>query len=477
MAQAIARRDRDEPVSTGLRSGVAFVALALLAIAADLMIGTGAWFFAVVGSALLALVVTRPFVGIAVLMSSFMIEYPKALQGTGFLTINNVLGLVLLVLLTQRVYATQDRWFTSNREVRLLLLIGICYVVSGYFNGPPTSLMELIGSPPPSDDARLYFNRVAFVIFFASFIRTSGALRLIYWLAILFMVASAIIGVWGVLHGGAWEGGYRAGSAAALIRQAWNPNRLALFAIIAIGALWYALQNMHNPLFRAGIIAVVLVLILGVVMTASRSGLLGLLTCMGFIAVEQGLSLRRLFGMMLVGTLALILVLQLVPEKSLERIGNLPGTGGTSSDIGTGSLERRQYGFEIGLEIVSENVLLGVGAGNWDITRFLHDPTGSTAAPHNSYLQGMAEGGLFCVLAFLGLFWGTWDNFRVAWSLLPQGRLRDLGWIVKGARVGLITLVVFSMFADLWQSIVLFWLVGLGIALRRYAEDLNPVSA
>jgi len=476
VAQAIARRDRGEPVSTGLRTGVAFVVLALLAIAADLMIGPGAWFFAVVGSVLLTVVVSRPFVGIAVLMSSFMIEYPKALQGTGFLTINNVLGLILLVLLTQRVYVTEDRWFTGNREVRLLFLIGICYVVSGYFNGPPTSLLELIGSPPPSDDVRLYFNRVAFVIFFASFIRTSGHVRLIYALAIAFMVGSAIVGVWEVLHGGGVSG-FRASTEQALIRQAWNPNRLALFSIIAIGALWYALQNVYNPVFRGGIVAIVLVLILGVFMTASRSGLLGLLTCMGFIAVEQGLSLRRLLGMMLVGTLALVLVLQLVPEKSLDRIANLPGTGSTSSDIGTGSLERRQYGFEIGFEIIKENILLGVGAGNWDITRFLHDPTGSTAAPHNSYLQAMAEGGLVCVLAFLGLFWGTWNNFKVAESLLPRGRLRDLDWVVKGARVGLLTLVVFSMFADLWQSIVLFWLVGLGIALRRYAEDLNPVSA
>jgi len=88
----------------------------------------------------------------------------------------------------------------------------------------------------------------------------------------------------------------------------------------------------------------------------------------------------------------------------------------------------------------------------------------------------MAEGGVVCLLAFLALFWGTWNNFKVAESLLPRGRLRDLDWVVKGARVGLITLVVFSLFADLWQSIVLFWLVGLGIALRRYAEDLNPVS-
>ncbi len=476
MAQAIAGRRREGQGSSSWWPAIYLSLFGVLAVVADLAVGSGVWFFAVAAACVLAMVVSRPHIGIAVLMSAFMIEYPKALQGTGFLTINNVLGLVFLVLLAQRVYMTEDWWFLKSREVRLLFVIGLCYVVSSYLNGPEPRLLELIGASGGGSETRLYFNRVAFVIFFANFIRTSGHIRLIYALAISFMVASAVLGVWEVLHGGGAYG-YRATTDQALIRQAWNPNRLALFAIIAIGALWYALMNVYHVFLRAGIVTILLVLILGVFMTASRSGLVGLLACGAYVGFEQGLSLRKAFGMMLVGALALILVLQLVPEKSLERIGNLPGSGSASSDVGTGSLQRRQYGFAIGFEIMKENILLGVGAGNWDITRFLHDPTGSTAAPHSSYIRATAEGGIFCLLAFLGLFWGTWRNFGIAEQLLPAGRLRDLSWVVKGAQVGLITLVIFSLFADLWQSIVLFWLVGLGIVLRRYAENLNPVAA
>jgi hypothetical protein len=31
--------------------------------------------------------------------------------------------------------------------------------------------------------------------------------------------------------------------------------------------------------------------------------------------------------------------------------------------------------------------------------------------------------------------------------------------------------VFFSLFADLWQLVILFWLVGLGIVMRRLVEQ------
>ncbi|HUI26018.1 MAG TPA: hypothetical protein VL403_08010, partial [Candidatus Kryptonia bacterium] len=71
----------------------------------------------------------------------------------------------------------------------------------------------------------------------------------------------------------------------------------------------------------------------------------------------------------------------------------------------------------------------------------------------------------------------TWANLSEAQRLLPnRGSLRDIYWIVKGARVGVLTIVAFSAFADLWQSVILFWLIGLGVTLRRYAEDRYLVT-
>lgn len=424
------------------------------------------------GLMLVTLVMTRPEIGIVLFLSTFLVTYPQALQGTGFLTINNMLGLLFLVLLAHRIRTRGDWWFLRNREMLLLLFIAVCYVVSAMFNGPESRLMELIGPSERNDAARLYLNRVAFVLFFATFIRTPAQMRLVYLLVIANMVLSALSGLQGGLTG---TGGGLQGSRATSFLQGGiaqgNANRVAMYAIICIGALWYLRRQVRGRVGQISLIGLIILLALTVVMTASRSGMLGLFTCVAFIVIEEGVSLRRMLALGLVGVVTTVLVLQVVPEKNLERLGNLPGSAASTSTVGTGSLERRAYTFEIGYEIARDNLLLGVGAGNWEIVRFIRDPARSTGPPHSSFLLAMAEGGIFCVAAFVALFWYTFQNLSVAQQLLPPARrVRDLNWIVSGARTGVIAIAVFSLVADLWQSIVLFWLIGLGIVLRRYAE-------
>src|SRR6185295_10069381 len=133
------------------------------------------------------------------------------------------------------------------------------------------------------------------------------------------------------------------------------------------------------------------------------------------------------------------------------------------------SVERRKYGWEVAIELFEQNPVLGVGMGNWEIARFLMDPTHSTGAPHSSYLLALVEGGSICLLVFIILLWCTWQNFRWAESYMvdPLFPLSNLAWIVKGAKASLLVLIFFSLFADLWQLVILFWLVGLSIVIRR----------
>jgi hypothetical protein len=469
--QAVAVRGRSaaSPISAGPLIGLAMVAL--FAVVADVALGTGAWFFVITGLMLVTLVVTRPEIGIVLFLSTFLVTYPQALQGSGFLTINNMLGLLFLVLLAYRIRARGDWWFLRNREMQLLLFIAVCYAVSEMFNGPESRLAELIGPSERNIAARLYLNRVAFVLFFATFIRTPAQMRLVYLLVIAMMVMSALSGLQGGLTSAGLYGSRASSVVQGGIAQAGNPNRVAMYAIICIGALWYLRRQVRGRVGQISLLGLIVLLAVTVMMTASRSGMLGLFTCVAFIVIEEGVSLRRMLTLGLVGVVTTVLVLQVVPEKNLERLGNLPGSAASAGTVGTGSLERRAYAFEIGYEIARENLLLGVGAGNWEIVRFMRDPARSTAPPHSSVLLAMAEGGIFCLLSFVALFWYTFQNLSVAQQLLPPARrVRDLNWIVSGARTGVIAIAVFSVVADLWQSIVLFWLIGLGIVVRRYAE-------
>ena len=427
----------------------------------------------IVGSALVALVATRPEYGIALFLSTFLMTYPKALQGSGFLTPNNVLGGLFLLLLTYKLYREEDWWFLRSREIQLLAFISLAYYLSGRLNAPDATKMGLLGlGAGQTESLRTFISRVAFVVFFINFIRTPEHVRMIFVLALAFMVVSAFTGMQGALTGGGLYGG-RAAAAPGVIQAAYNPNRLAMFSILAMAGLWYLMQSLRVPGFRVFIIPTLIGLALTVLLTASRSGLLGLAVAVGAIVVDQRARIGTLVNFVLAGVLLIVFMLPFVPERTLERITNLPGTEAAQVGEGAGSLERRQYTWEVAVELVRESPFLGVGIGNWDVARFFKDPTRSTAAPHSSYLLALVEGGLFCLLGFLGLLWCTWRNFREveAYVVDPSFPLRDLSWIVKSCKISFVVLIFFSLFADLWQMVILFWLVGLGVVMRRLVEQ------
>lgn len=428
-----------------------------------------------------AIVVARPEYGIALFLSTFLMSYPRWLQGSGYLTINNALGGIFLLLLTYHIYREQDWWFVKCREIQILAFIVLMFYLSQRFNSPDPHKVELLGAGFYfAEGLRTFINRVAFVLFLIVFIRTPAHLRMLVLLALFFMVFTSLTGVQGVLRGGGLKG-YRAytevtdyvAGQAGLIRSAGNPNRLAMFSILAIASLWYVMQALRVPALRMLIVPTMALLALAVFMTASRSGLLGLLVCGAAILVDGGFDLRKLLSVGLAAALLVVLVVRFVPEKSLERITNLPGTSSSETGEGAASIERRQGAVGLALDIFRDNPVLGVGMGNWHVVRFLKDPAYAAGSPHNSYLLTLVEGGPFALLGFLLLMLWTWQNLRFAETYVsePFSPLGDLEWIVKSSKVSLLVLVFFSMVADLWSLVILFMLVGFGVVARRLVEQ------
>ncbi len=464
--------------------------LALLLLAASVSIGVVAFgpsvFIPVFLLVFFSFVVTRPEFGVAILLSTFLMAYPAWLQGSGYLTLNNVLGGILLVRLAYQVYRDQDWWFLRCRELQLLLFIVVTYFVSERLNGPDPAKVELLGAGFYfAEGLRLFANRVAFTLFFINYIRTPANVRMIYVLALSFMVVTALTGVQGILLGGGLYG-FRATTGveelvagqAGLIRAAGNPNRLAMFSILAIAGLWYLMQSMRIPLARLVIVPTLVVLSLAVFMTASRSGLLGLVVCVGAIIIDGGVNARKVFSFGVAAALLLLAVGQFVPERTLERITNIPGTEEARLGEGAASLQRRQYAVEVAFDMFKESPFVGVGMGNWAVARFLSDPGRFTGSPHNSYLLALTEGGVFCLIGFLVVLWGTWRNLRAAEAYVTArgSPLADLAWIVKASKVSFVVLVFFSMFADLWNLVILFLLIAIGVVLQRIVEEAKRVE-
>lgn len=435
------------------------------------------------GAVLLLVIIIRPELGIAVFLSTFLMAYPRWMQGSGYLTLNNVLGGIFAVLLTYKIYRDQDWWFLRVREIQVLLAIVALYYISETLNPPDEMRAGLLGAAAyKTEGLRIFINRVVFTLFFINFIRTPQHVRMIFLLALTFMTITALTGIQSVLTGGGLQG-FRAitmsddlvAGQIGVIRAAGNPNRLAMFAVLAIAGVWHLIQSLRAPMVRSIGLFTIVLLSLAVFLSASRSGLIGLAMCGTMLLAEGGFNVRKIASMFLAGALLAVLVVQFVPQRSLERITNIPMIGVEMTDDGGTSVERRAYVWEVAYELWKENPPgLGVGMGNWPLARFLSDPARQTGSPHNSYLLALVEGGPLVALAFVFLMWRTWRslNYSLHYLSLPGFPLAELEWVVKAARVSLVVFAFFTFVADLLNLVLLFLLIGTSVVVRRQVEQV-----
>ncbi len=468
-----------------------------VALAASVTLGPQGMLSGVIGCVGLIVIGTRPHWGVATIMTLLMVQYGsrrysrtgmaayiEALipAGSGFLTVNNVLGIFLLLVLVYHVYRDGDWGFASSRQVQLVALITVVLVISGAWNAVDYSEQAELGLRIRGQDPmRLMATRGLFLALFVFFVRRPPELRLLVGIFVFLALLTAWSGSSAAFTGGGRSevAGYRGGGLAVLLEAAQNPNRLAMFATLGLIFIWQYLEANTTMRYRGVALAAALLMVVTVFLSASRGGLVGLAVASALMFVRRRVGAQSIaYGAaaLLVGGM---LVTQLVPPESLERITNLPGVTGSGEMEGSGSIQRRQYTYGIGLKLWSQGPILGVGLGNWGYKRFLIDPIRSAAAPHNAYMKALTEGGVVTLLLYLSLFYVTLRQLNmiiahpgaVAWA-----RADGVEWMVHGVRIGLLTFLVFSLFADLFDLIFFYFLIGLAASLiRRYfAGETTP---
>jgi O-antigen ligase len=174
-----------------------------------------------------------------------------------------------------------------------------------------------------------------------------------------------------------------------------------------------------------------------------------------------------------VAIIAIGVLLTVIPEENLERIENLNPFATGTHDVGSHSTERRVDTVELGWKIFKDYPVFGIGLGNFrEVARQVYlDPY--WRPPHNSYVWSLSEGGIFCLLLYLLLFWYTWRD--VQWLQASPAVPQDLGWIVAALPPCIVLFLFFSAFADIWLSPITYILIGLTIALRRYVSRRRVV--
>ncbi len=468
--------------------------------AVAVLLGPEALTTALIAGIGMMVIALRPQWGVAMILILLMVQYGTRRTsregvagiaslvpgGEGLLTINNILGLFLALLLAYQVFRDNDWSFLRSRQLQLIALITLALAFAGFVSGIDAADAVDLGLRATSgqDPSRLLISRALFLVLFVFFLRAPRDLRMIVGVFVFLAVATAWSGSAASFTGGgrAEVADYRAGGVEVLIGSTQNPNRLAMISTLAMIFIWEYSQSHSLRRWWWATSGAVLLLVVTVFLSASRGGVLGLGVASLLLFVRRDSGAGRLVYSIAVGLLGILLISQLVPEQALERIANIPGiTSHADEGEGGGSIERRGYTYGIGLQIWEQAPIIGIGPGNWPYVRFITDPQRSAAAPHNSFLQALAEGGLLTLLLYLVLFAITLrDLLRCEGSreVMVAAQRDDLSWLLRATRIALLTFLVFSMFADLWDLIFAYFLIGIAaVLIQRYRSlALAPMA-
>src|SRR5262245_11816833 len=239
-----------------------------------------------------------------------------------------------------------------------------------------------------------------------------------------------------------------------------DPNFTAVFAAAYLVTL-LPLLGWCKGWWRLALVPVVMLHLVAVVLSASRTGLVlvGLMTLILLIRAPRA-RWPVLGGLVVVG-----IVLVNLPRKYWLRFTDLQQVGGIVVER---SLQLRMHALEAGLEMFRRHPWLGIGLGNFpaESPRYMSVPLWA----HNSYLDVAVTLGIFGLLAFLvWLLSGMEMVARAArlWGIATRGADRTLA-VSIGLSFGVICLAALAL--DLAFHPIVWILLGLANTARQCAE-------
>jgi O-antigen ligase len=188
-----------------------------------------------------------------------------------------------------------------------------------------------------------------------------------------------------------------------------------------------------------------LVILVAVVLSASRGGFIGLSVSLLYLLMR---SKRRVRNAILVTVIAVPL-LTLFPASPLRRLVK-PSAGDTQA----ANIRLALWG--AGLQMVQQNPLSGIGIGQFKpaVRAYLPDPTYDFIA-HNTYLEAAAELGVLGLLAFVGMLIAS----LLALRRVVNGDTSEDGYFRNTAlamQAGIIAYSVQAFFISTWTE-RMFW--------------------
>ncbi len=174
-----------------------------------------------------------------------------------------------------------------------------------------------------------------------------------------------------------------------------NPNDFAFYLLIAICFAWYLGQRYDGVAFKLLSLGYIPLGMMGILLTGSRAGFLGLIIVMAYIVTStDGKRRKRIFMGLAALVISIILIRLYVPEYLIQRVTFITHV---SSDE---NMEIRLMIWKAALQLFYEHPVVGAGAGTFNFA--IENYLGFSKAPHNVFIAILSELGVMGLLV-----WGS----------------------------------------------------------------------
>ncbi|MCD4690951.1 O-antigen ligase family protein [bacterium] len=247
-----------------------------------------------------------------------------------------------------------------------------------------------------------------------------------------------------------------------------HPNFLGAFLIMSMPIWFFAVDHLKRWYHKLLADAAILLGLLGLLFTYSRSAWFGVLAGIGMLGLSDHRALKRIVVFIILFAIVAQGMSLLYTERGVVELVSLRFEQLNRSDYSA-----RPAIFRSALEVIGRNPITGVGPGAFPWHADNSMVAGVLSQAHNLLLTIAAEDGIPAALFFIAFFLGI---FKMALrNLRALARLPGFGFIAQGAYAGFFAIVMQTLFVHLFHhrnvGYALYALLAIIVALDRMVQD------
>lgn len=250
-----------------------------------------------------------------------------------------------------------------------------------------------------------------------------------------------------------------------------DPNDTAMLLVAGLPIAFYWLSHIKTYLAKFALAGVITLILIGVVLTGSRGGFVTVCAMAGILYLRKPTVITTLLGMGVI-VVGLILMPPSYKDRMITLVTGVEPHGGRS-------IESRSKLLATGTTIFFDNILTGVGPGNYGIAFNKAENIGPVAAnhdlaisdtihvaAHNMYMEFFVENGVFTGILFLSVFYIALSGlYRMRDDYTEGNNTYSLGFLLS---LSLFGLLFSGIFLSQGKNSVLWFMVGVGFASYKF---------